>query len=102
GIEVVEIPQTMAHMSPAMKAIERLMKSGYLTHEKNPLARWCWGNVNISIDGNENIKPMKNKSKDRIDLTVALIIAMATAMLFESTDIDYTETTDEFLNMMGW
>jgi phage terminase large subunit-like protein len=82
GIDVVEIPQNMQNMSPAMKAIERLMKSNLLTHEKNPLARWCFGNVVVAVDGNENIKPMKNKSRERIDLTVAMINAMATAILF--------------------
>lgn len=89
-IEVVEMPQNMKSMSPAMKTIERLMKSGRLTHEKNPLARWCWGNVVVAVDGNENIKPMKNKSTERIDVTVALINAMATAMLMgESVDSVY-------------
>lgn len=92
GMEIVEIPQNMKHMSPAMKMIEQLMKSGRLTHEVNPLARWCWGNVNIAMDGNENIKPMKNKSTDRIDLTVALINAMATAMLFEEMEESVYET----------
>ena len=48
-----------------MKTIERLMKTGYVTHENNPVARWCWGNVVVAIDGNENIKPMKNKSKEQ-------------------------------------
>lgn len=88
GMEVVEIPQTIAQMSPAMKAIERLMKSGKMTHEVNPVARWCLGNVVVAMDGNENIKPMKNKSKDRIDLAVAMINAMATAMLFENIDTE--------------
>jgi len=103
GIDVIEIPQNMKHMSPAMKTIERLMKSGYLTHEKNPLARWCFGNVVVAVDGNENIKPMKNKSTERIDLTVALINAMATAMLFEGEDMfDIKKSTEDFLELMGW
>ena len=102
GINVVEIPQTMAHMSPSMKTIERLMKAGYLTHENNPVARWCWGNIVVAVDGNENIKPMKNKSKDRIDVTVSLINAMATAMLFENVDINFVEVTNKFLDMMNW
>jgi len=83
-IEVVEIRQNMANMSPAMKEIERLMKIDMMTHEKNPVARWCWGNVNITVDGNGNIKPMKNKSTGRIDVTVALINAMAIAMRMEN------------------
>ncbi|WP_231633098.1 terminase large subunit [Numidum massiliense] len=102
GVDVVEIPQNFAGQSLAMKTLERLMKSGSLTHEINPLARWCWGNVVVAVDGNENIKPMKNKSKDRIDVTVALINAMATAMMFESTEIDFTEATSDYLQMMGW
>lgn len=103
NVNVVEIPQNMMHMSPAMKMIEQLMKRGLMSHEENPLARWCWGNVVVAVDGNENIKPMKNKSKDRIDLTVALINAMATAMLFEDINlVDINEATDEFLKMMGW
>ncbi|GAE27018.1 phage terminase large subunit [Halalkalibacter wakoensis JCM 9140] len=103
GVDVIEIGQDMKNMSPAMKTIERLMKSGHMSHEKNPLARWCWGNVVVAVDGNENIKPMKNKSRERIDVTVALVNAMATAMLFEDVDVtDLNETTEEFLGMMGW
>ena len=92
GISVIEVPQNMQNMSPAMKAIERLMKMGSLTHEKNPVARWCWGNVVVAVDGNENIKPMKNKSRERIDVTVALINAMATAITMgEKTDSVYEQ-----------
>ncbi len=91
-IEVVEIPQTMAQMSPAMKEIERLMKAGQMTHEVNPVARWCWGNVNVAVDGNGNIKPMKNKSTDRIDLIVAMINAMAIAMKMEEYEVSVYET----------
>jgi phage terminase large subunit-like protein len=101
GIDVVEIGQDMKNMSPAMKLIEQLLKRGLMTHEANPVARWCWGNVVVAVDGNENIKPMKNKSKDRIDLTVALIDAMATAMLFEEISLDVSEFADEdFLNKL--
>ena len=39
--------------------------------------------MRVATDGNENIKPMKNKSTGRIDITVAWIIAMAAAMLKE-------------------
>ena len=37
----------------------------------------------IQTDGNENIKPMKNKSIERIDPIVALINAMAAAIRLE-------------------
>lgn len=88
-IESLEVPQTIAGMSPGMKEIERLLRTGRLTHEKNPVARWCFGNVVIAIDGNENIKPMKNKSADRIDVMVALINAMNIAIRQEDSDFVY-------------
>lgn len=101
GIDVVEIGQDMKNMSPAMKFIEQLLKRGLMTHEVNPVARWCWGNVVVAVDGNENIKPMKNKSRDRIDLIVAMINAMATAMLFEEIDMNFGEfAEDGFLDKL--
>lgn len=89
-ISVIEIPQKMEHMSPAMKEIERLLRDNLLRHEHNPCARWCFGNVRVATDGNENIKPMKNKSIGRIDITVAWINATATALMFE-TNININE-----------
>lgn len=79
----VEIPQTMAGMSCGMGETERMLKAGELTHTKDPVGRWSFGNVRVAIDGNENQKPMKNKSIERIDPTVALINAMAGAVRLE-------------------
>jgi phage terminase large subunit-like protein len=95
-IDVVEIPQDMKNLSPAMKKIEELLIKGEMKHEKNPCARWCFGNVRVATDGNENIKPMKNKSTGRIDVTVAWIIAMATALLNEKPNINDTILSDDW------
>ena len=80
-VDVVEIPQTMLQLSPAMKEMERLIRGREMLHIHNTCARWCFGNVRCAVDGNENIKPMKNKSTGRIDIAVAWIIAMATEMV---------------------
>lgn len=85
--QIMEVPQTMAGMSPPMKAIERLMLRGEMSHEENPCARWCFGNVVVATDGNENKKPMKDRSYDRIDLTVAWIIAMHQATKEEEINV---------------
>jgi phage terminase large subunit-like protein len=91
GLTVVEVPQTMSGMSPGMKEMERLYRSGEITHEHNPVARWCWGNVVVQIDGNENMKPDKKRAKDRIDITVAEIIAMNIAIVYENKKPLYEE-----------
>jgi phage terminase large subunit-like protein len=47
--------------------------------------------VIVATDGNENEKPMKNKSIERIDPTVALIDAMAGAIKLEPKRNVYEE-----------
>lgn len=91
GLEIIEVSQTISGLSPGMKEIERLLKSGMMSHEKNALGRWCFGNIVIATDGNENIKPMKNKSRDRIDPIVALINAMNIAITQENMDVNVYE-----------
>lgn len=88
GIEVLEISQTMLGMSPATKKLEVLIRAHQMLHEHNTCARWNFGNVRCAVDGNENMKPMKNRSTGRIDITVAWIIAMATAMVKEAAKPD--------------
>ena len=94
GLTVVEIPQTMAHMSPAMKEVERLIRSHQMLHVHNTCARWCFGNVRCAVDGNENMKPMKNRSIGRIDIAVAWIIAMATAIVIANQKTDLAAAMD--------
>ena len=74
-----------------MKEVERLTRTHQMLHEHNTAARWCFGNVRCAVDGNENIKPMKNRSIGRIDITVAWIIAMAVALLAEGRPPDLAE-----------
>nr|DAG65740.1 MAG TPA: Large Terminase [Caudoviricetes sp.] len=80
---IVTIPQTIAGMSPGMAEMERLMRNGEMTHAKNPCARWAFGNVVVITDGNENKKPDKKRSRERIDPIVAMIDAMAAAIRME-------------------
>lgn len=90
-IPCLEVPQTIAGLSPGMKEMERLLRTGEMTHEEHPVGRWCFGNVAIAIDGNENIKPMKNKSADRIDVTVAWINAMNVAIIQDNSQHIYNQ-----------
>ena len=98
GINVVEIPQDMRNLSPAMKEAERLIRAHEMLHEHNTAARWCFGNVRCAVDGNENVKPMKNRSIGRIDIAVAWIISMAVAILARNQKPDLAKAMDR----PGW
>ncbi|MBQ8129990.1 MAG: terminase large subunit [Clostridia bacterium] len=87
--KVIRIPQTIEGMSPAMKELERMMRAGLIEHELNPCGRWTFGNVVVIVDGNENLKPNKARSIDRIDPVVALINAMAAAIRLENKQNAY-------------
>ena len=94
-IELLEVPQDVKALSPPMKEIERLIKSGEMQHEKNPLGRWCWGNVTLYVDGNGNIKPLKNKAVERIDPMAALFNAMHLALRLEKVSVYDTRPAGE-------
>ena len=94
GLNVLEIPQTMPSLSPAMKELERLIRLHQMLHVHNTCARWCFGNVRCAVDGNENMKPMKNKSIGRIDITVSWIIAMATALFASNQKPDLSKAME--------
>ena len=71
-------------MSPAMKEMDTMMAKRELLHVHNTCFRWTFGNVRCHVDGNGNIKPLKNRSIGRIDPTVASIIVVAVWMIFQA------------------
>ena len=52
-----------------------------MAHGKNPVLSWMISNVAIKMDPAGNRKPDKEKSVERIDGAVALLMATARAML---------------------
>jgi phage terminase large subunit-like protein len=84
----VEIPQTITGMAPGMSELERQFKADEISHQPNPLGRYCFDCVVVNPDGNENIKPMKNKSRGRIDPICALTDAASAAVkLWQSKSV---------------
>ena len=95
GVQVISISQTMVGMSPAMKEIERMLRAREMLHVHNTCARWCFGNVRCAVDGNENMKPMKDRSVGRIDITVAWVIAVAAWLAWKAQPPDLAEAIDQ-------
>lgn len=94
-VDIIEIPQDLKNMSPAMKEIEDMMTRHQLLHVHNTCFRWTFGNVRNYVDGNGNCKPVKNKSTGRIDPAVASIIAMAVWMIARNQKPDLASALDD-------
>jgi phage terminase large subunit-like protein len=69
--------------------------SGVLTHEDNPVARWCFGNTSIAKNGNAQIKYVKQRRgkhldrSKRIDLVAAWVCAMSRAKYYGNSKSVY-------------
>jgi phage terminase large subunit-like protein len=99
----VDVPQTFKTLTGPMNQIEVLLKEKKLTHENNPVARWCFGNASIAKNGNAEIKLVKeHKGKSvvrtkRIDLITAWVNAMARAQFYTgSVDLSQAILSDDW------
>jgi len=87
GVPVMEVRQGFKTMSPACKEFERLIIGRKLRHDNNPVLTWAMDNLVVTQDPAGNIKPAKDKSTERIDPAVAMVIAIST-MLQSDTPVE--------------
>ena len=75
-----KVSMYLSHLNEPTKQLEKLVMQRKINHQGNPVLRWMMGNVMIMRDTNDNIRPDKGKSKNKIDGIVAEIIALASHM----------------------
>ncbi len=81
GIEMVEFRQGYVSMNPAMKALEVAIANQTIAHGNNPVLTWMIDNLVARQDPAGNLKPDKEKSIEKIDGIVALLMAYYRATL---------------------
>jgi len=87
--KMISFGQGFASMSAPMKELEKLYLSGKIIHNNNPVTNWMASNVAAKMDPADNIKPDKQKSTEKIDGIVVLIMALGIAITkLESIDLD--------------
>lgn len=92
GARMVQFRQGFISMSPAAKQLEKLVLARELRHGGNPVLRWMMSNVVMRTDPAGNIKPDKEKSSDRIDGIVSLVMAVGRASTAEESRKSYCAT----------
>lgn len=96
-INAYTLGQTYAYLSPPMQELMRVVKRKELNHGGNPVSRWNIDSLEVKMDPQENIRPVKPdraKSSARIDGIVALIMAKAAQMRHEAEDQEVQVTLD--------
>ena len=87
GFTVVPFGQGYKDMSPPTKELMKLVLEEKLAHGGHPVLRWCVDNIFVRTDPAGNIKPDKEKSTERIDGAVALIMALDRAIRNQGSDL---------------
>ncbi|HFI0057096.1 TPA: terminase large subunit [Streptococcus suis] len=76
GLTMVPFGQGYKDMSPPSKELYKLMMEGKIQHGGHPVLKWMGQNVVMRQDPVGNIKPDKEKSVEKIDGIVALIMGL--------------------------
>ena len=81
GFLIVKHAQSLMGMSFPTKSLEELILNKKLHTGGDPVFRWMILNTVIITDGNGNIKPMKNKSEEKIDGVVSAAMAIGRLLI---------------------
>jgi phage terminase large subunit-like protein len=80
GFTVVPFGQGYKDMSPPTKELMKITLEKKIAHGGHPVLSWMMDNVYVRTDPAGNIKPDKEKSTEKIDGVVALIMALDRAI----------------------
>lgn len=73
GLPLEEYSQSIGNFNKPTKELERLILSGKAVIDNNEITRWCFRNVEIKQDWNDNSKPVKSSRMKKIDGVIAMI-----------------------------
>lgn len=79
-LPLVQFRQGTQSYHPAMQELERAYTAGNLNHGGDPVLFWQAANIVARKDVNSNMAPNREKSSDKIDGIVALLMAIGVAL----------------------
>jgi len=88
------LPVAMGYktLSAPMKELKADLAAKKINYNNNPLMKWALTNVSVEVDKNENIRPIKNNQRQRIDPAVALLIAYTVLL----------NNLEDYKALIGW
>ena len=91
GFTMVPFGQGYRDMSPPTKELMRMVLEQKLIHGGHPVLRWNMDNVFVRTDPAGNLKIDKQKSTEKVDGAVALVMALDRAMKNQSIGSVYDD-----------
>lgn len=93
GVKMVEFNQNIRSYNEPTREFERLVVSGNLKHDGNPVMRWMVAHTSARKDSSGNVRPDKERSGDHIDGVTGAIMALARAIFREDQPESVYDTT---------
>jgi phage terminase large subunit-like protein len=76
GLPCVPYSQSIGNFTKPVKTFELLLKKGDIVIDDNPITRWCFQNVVLKEDHNQNCKPTKDNRDSKIDVVISMLEAL--------------------------
>lgn len=92
GFDMEEVRQGAKTMSQPMKQLKAELIDKKINYNNNPILKWCLSNMSVKSDENENIRPVKESQRARIDGAVSLIDAY---VIYYNRQVEYTNFVKE-------
>ena len=75
GLPLTPYSQALGNFNGPTKTLERLIRTGMVVIDNNPIVRWAFSNVTLKLDQHENAKPTKanNEKSKKIDPVISMI-----------------------------
>lgn len=70
-------------MSEPLKHLQAEIEALRIRHDGNPIMSWCIANVVAKVDANENVFPRKERTENKIDGAVALLMALSRKLVHQ-------------------
>lgn len=99
GLPIVQFRQGMFSMGAPTKELERLVMGHSFDHGNHPVLTWMASNAAVQQDSAGNIKPAKDKSTEKIDGIVAMIMGIGLSMGAAETDTSTEFGSDYFMSV---
>ena len=80
GLPLFPYSQAIGNFNKPTKTFEMLLRQGKVVIDYNPAVRWCFNNVELKYDWNDNCKPVKSGGDQtkKIDPIIAMLQALGT------------------------
>lgn len=88
GLPLEPYSQALGNFNQPTKYMEMIVRSGKCIIDYNTAVLWCFNNVRLKVDYNDNVKPDKNTKEQKIDPVISMCMALGGYLSENGLDIE--------------